>query len=112
MRPTTINVAKKWRMQKQASLLSSPVVHSVDIEEQKRSKNDCFDLLDALTKSGGLAIEDNVMLHIVVISTHIIDDTVINTLVKKDMNPIDSCEQAEFLMSSVIHQKQMKEVKN
>jgi hypothetical protein len=56
LRPTIINVGVWWEKRSQRALLAEPTTESMGVEEQKREKNKAFDLLDALTKSGGLAV--------------------------------------------------------
>jgi hypothetical protein len=81
LRPTIINVSKQWNKRSQRTLLSPSIEAVLSVAEQKLEKNTCWDLLDALTRSGGMPIED-AMLHIVVASTHCFENSVIDTLVK------------------------------
>ena len=48
-------------------------------EDQRLGKQRCYDLLDALTKGGGLSIE-SATLHVVVAATHVFDKNLLNTL--------------------------------
>lgn len=50
-------------------------------QEQEKERNKAFDLLDALTKSGALSV-DQASLHVIIASTHCFDKTIINTLVQ------------------------------
>jgi len=58
--------------------------------------------MDALTRSATLAIQE-ASLHVVVCSTHCFDETLINSLVKKNMNPIEKVERSMLLVASAVH---------
>lgn len=60
----------------------------VDVDEQKAEYDSAFDLLDALSRSGSLEI-DYASLHIMVASTHCFGETLMNTLIKDNINPIE-----------------------
>jgi len=64
-------------------------------------KNKAFDLLDALTKSGGLSIE-YASLHVIVAATHCFDKSVMNTLIKDNINPAESLERTSLIMAGTI----------
>jgi hypothetical protein len=81
------------------------------IDQQKIEKNACFDLLDALTKSGGLPIE-GASLHIVVASTHCFEKNLMDTLIKDNVNPIEKLERSEMIVAEVIHGKKAVEMIN
>ncbi len=120
LRPTIINVGKTWSKRSQRSLLSPPSVAALSVAEQKlvrpslpverllltathpQEKNACWDLLDSLTRSGGLPIE-GAMLHIVVASTHCFEASVFDTLVKANVNPIEKVERSSLIVASAIH---------
>ncbi len=70
------------------SLLDEPAQSSLWADEQRLEKDRCYDLLDALTKSGGLAIE-GATLHIVMVASHCFDKSVLKTLVEDNVNPIE-----------------------
>lgn len=85
----------------QKSLLA-PLADSVlDTAGQKLEKDRCFDLLDALTRSGGLSMEGS-MLHLVIASTHCFDKSLMDTLVQDNVNPIEKVERSSLIVSSII----------
>ncbi len=111
LRPTIINVGKVWSKRSQRSLLTpAATVAALSVVEQKLEKNACWDLLDALTRSGGLPIEGAAM-HVVVASTHCFDRSVFDTLVKDNVNPIEKLERSSLIVASVIHGVDAKELR-
>jgi hypothetical protein len=56
VRPTRISVGGTWRKRFQTSLLAAPSEKSLGADELRTEKNKAFDLLDALCKSGALAL--------------------------------------------------------
>jgi len=103
LRPTIISPQGDWTKRAQKALLASPTTSSLGSAEQKKEKDAAFDLLDALTKSGALSIED-ASLHIVVAATHCFDKTVTETVVQDNVNPIDKVERSTLIMATTVHQ--------
>lgn len=69
-------------------LLDKPAQSVLQADEQRLEKDRCYDLLDALTKGGGMPIE-GATLHIVMCATHCFDKSVLKTLVEDNVNPIE-----------------------
>merc|ERR1719197_1626747 len=74
VRPTKIEPGTSWRKKFQKALLAQPSETSLHKDDLREQKNKAFDLLDALTKSGALSIEQ-CQLHVVIVSTHCFDKT-------------------------------------
>jgi len=104
LRPTIIKPAETWSKRAQKALLASPRESRLDADAQKLEKDAAFDLLDALTKSGALPVE-NASLHIVVAATHCFDKSVLDTVVEDNVNPIDKVERSTLIMASTVHQQ-------
>jgi hypothetical protein len=104
LRPTILNVGKKWKRSRQTGLLGATASETLEVEVQKREKNQCFDLLDALTQSGGLDICD-AELHIVIANTHIFSKNLMDTLVMDNVNPIEKLDRSLGLVTEAIHGK-------
>ena len=103
LRPSIINVGKLWTKRSQKKLLEPLQTSSLDVAAQKLEKNTCYDLLDALTKSGStaFAVED-ANLHVVIASTHCFEKSIMNTLVRDNVNPIAKVEHSQLIVASNI----------
>jgi len=109
LRPSIINVGKAWSKRSQAGLLAAASTRTLGVDEQKLEKNTCYDLLDALTRSGGLEVGD-AALHIVVSTTHCFARNLMDTLVKDNLNPIEKVEHTQLIVASQIFQKSASEL--
>ena len=104
LRPTIIDVGKRWEKRSFRSLRGKPVDNIIGAKEQDDEKTKCFDLLDALSCSGSLEI-DSASLHVVLAATHCFDESIINTVVTKNVNPIEKLERSLLVVSSTIQGK-------
>jgi len=104
LRPTIIKPSDTWTKRAQKALLAKPTMETLRKGEQKRERDAAFDLLDALTKSGGLAVS-HASLHIVVAATHCFDKTVTETIIQDNINPIDKVERSTLIMATTVHQQ-------
>ena len=111
VRPVILSVGKAWKKRSQKALLAAASATTLHAEEQKTERSAAFDLLDALSRSGGLTI-DNTDLHVVLVSTHCFDKTLMNTIIQKNTNPIEKMEQSTLIMASVIHGRSAQELAN
>jgi len=102
LRPTIVEIGKNWRKKTQKSLLASPEERTLNIEDQSRERNQAFDLLDALSRSGCLSF-DHASLHLVLASTHCFDKTLINTVIQDNVNPIEKVECSTLIVATTIH---------
>merc|ERR1712194_755738 len=64
-------------------------------------KKKAFDLLDALSRSGSLAISFS-ELHVVICATHSFEKNVMETVIVDNINPIEKLEMSTLLMASTI----------
>jgi hypothetical protein len=106
VRPTIINVGKRWTKTSKQSLLASPVTSTLGADEQKKERSAAFDLLDALTKSGGFEVHD-ASLHVVIAATHCFDRSLVDTVVQRNVNPIEKVEFSSLIMASTIHNERV-----
>jgi hypothetical protein len=101
LRPAILNVGNDWDKSSQKSLLSVASTSRLSKEDQTKERNAAFDLLDALTRSGGLTI-DHGQLHVVIAGLHRFDQSLMDTLIQKNVNPIERVERSYLLMSSTL----------
>ena len=101
LRPTKIVVGDAWTKRAQAALLGTPTTATLSAADQKREKQRTFDLLDALSRSGSLPIEC-CSLHVVIAATHCFDDSLIDTVIVKNQNPIEKLERSALIVSETI----------
>jgi hypothetical protein len=103
VRPTIINVGSTWTRKSQASLLSSPVDETLYSDSQDKERDKAYDLLDALTRSGSLPFDD-AELHVVIGLTHCFDQSLMDTVIQRSVNPIEKLEKTSILPASVIQE--------
>eukprot|EP00005_Dracoamoeba_jomungandri_P000842 CAMPEP_0174250394 /NCGR_PEP_ID=MMETSP0439-20130205/578_1 /TAXON_ID=0 /ORGANISM="Stereomyxa ramosa, Strain Chinc5" /LENGTH=998 /DNA_ID=CAMNT_0015330449 /DNA_START=39 /DNA_END=3035 /DNA_ORIENTATION=+ len=102
LRATTIKPGKVWGKTSQKGLLSKPTTTSLTKNHQKDEKNKAFDLLDGLTRAGCLPIA-NASLHVVVAATHCFDNSLMDTVIVDNLNPIEKVERSSLIVASTIH---------
>ena len=109
LRPTILNVGERWEKRSFKSLRGKAMEKVLFSQEQNDEKTRCFDLLDALSCSGSLDI-DCASLHVVVAATHCFDESIIDTIVCKSINPIEKMERSILIVASTIHGKHVRQL--
>ena len=102
LRSTTIKTSSNWTRSRQANLLSKPERQGLDADEIRKEKSKAFDLLDALSRSGSLAIAHS-ELHVVVAMTHCFENDLMGTVICDNVNPIEKLEGSTLLLASAVH---------
>ena len=102
VRPTKILPGDVWRKKFQKALLAKPSETSLGKDGLRTEKNKAFDLLDALSKSGALPL-GNCQLHVVIVVTHCFDKSLMETVFKDNVNPIEHVERTQLIIASVVH---------
>ena len=74
----------------------------MDGNAQKAEKDKAMDLLDALTKSGAIPVE-NASLHILMAATHGFDKSVVETVVQDNVSPIEKVERSTLILAQTVH---------
>ncbi len=102
VRATILNPGDVWTRTAPKGLLGATTSTTLLAKEQKDEKNKAFDLLDALSKSGALSIED-ASLHVVIAATHCFDRTLLDTVIQANQNPIEKVERTLMIVGTQIH---------
>jgi len=102
VRPTTISVGNTWQKKFQKKLLSPPAETSLSADELHTERNRAFDLLDALSRSGALPFT-HASLHIVIAATQCFDKSLMETVTRSNINPIEKAEATSAVMTSILH---------
>jgi hypothetical protein len=109
VRPGIIRAGSVWKRQRQENLFSVSQESQLESEKQRMETQRAFDLLDALTRSGGLTVE-GATVHVVLASSHYFPQSLLETVIQRNMNPLLKLEESTLLMASVIHGRPMEEL--
>jgi hypothetical protein len=104
VRPGIIRAGASWTRQRRESLFSPSRQVALNSDHQLAEKQRAFDLLDALTRSGGLPVPDTTV-HVLLASSHYFDQSLLDTVIRKNVNPLVKLEESLLLMARVIHEK-------
>ena len=111
LRPVIINVGQRWEKRHKSGLLAPMETAVLGVAEQKLERNTCYDLLDALTKSGSSGYQiEGASMHVIIASTHCFEKSVMNTLVQDNVNPIAKVEHSQLIVASQIFGKSVDEL--
>ena len=91
-----------WDRTRKDGLLGPPTHSKLQGLEIRAEKNKAFDLLDALSRSGSLAIAAS-ELHVVVAVSHCFEKSVMGTVIMDNVNPIEQVERSSLMVASTIH---------
>merc|ERR1711974_17964 len=108
---TILKTGEIWNKKFQKGLLSDQEEETLGEEKQQLEKSKAFDLLDALSRSGALTI-DAASFYVVVASTHCFDETLINTVIRGNVNPIERVERSALIICSTIHEENVMQLIN
>jgi len=111
LRSTVIGLGEVWTKKAQKSLLAARSESQLRSAGQKEEKDAAFDLLDALTRSGAVPVEC-ASLHVIVTATHCFEESLVETVVQKSINPIDKVERSALIMAATVHEKPASELVN
>jgi hypothetical protein len=109
IRATIVKAGPSWARKTFKGLLSPEESQVLYSDDHKREKSKAFDLLDALTKSGGMKVDD-ATLHVFIAATHMFENTVMDTIVCEGRNPIEALERSSIVIAATIYGKTQQEV--
>mmetsp|Transcript_3484 Transcript_3484/g.6122 ORF Transcript_3484/g.6122 Transcript_3484/m.6122 type:complete len:911 (+) Transcript_3484:251-2983(+) len=103
LRPTKIKVGDTVTLESYDSpwMTRSKSTVRLSADDLRDKKNMAMDLLDAISRSGELPLIQT-QLHIVIASTHCFDSTILDTLIKENVNPIARVEHSSLLIATSI----------
>ncbi|KAJ3024349.1 hypothetical protein HKX48_000024 [Thoreauomyces humboldtii] len=101
VRPTIISLKDDWKRTRAKSILHPPITTTLDEDTQKIERNAAFDLLDALSRSGELVLE-NVHLHVVSAATHAFDRTLVETVIRGNVDPLSRVSETSMIVAGVV----------
>jgi hypothetical protein len=97
--PTTVKLADDWTKKSFASLLANEQVELLQKDELRTEKNKAFDMLDALSRSGDLELRF-CELHVVILATHMFAQSLMHTVARGNVNPIEKAEKSNLILAS------------
>lgn len=100
LHPTVITTSEKWTQKHGASFTSV---------EKQLEKQQCYDLLDVLTSSGCVSVQD-CSVHVVIASTHCLQKTLHDSLVQDNIDILRLVDSSHMSLASVIHCKPLEEL--
>mmetsp|Transcript_26487 Transcript_26487/g.106015 ORF Transcript_26487/g.106015 Transcript_26487/m.106015 type:complete len:647 (+) Transcript_26487:1406-3346(+) len=110
LRPTRIVPGPTWHRTSRASILADETTAPLRADELRRETATALDLVDALTRSGAIALKA-AALHVVVAATHRFDKSVVDTVVVDDVDPIAKTENASLLIAATLHDAPLEELR-
>eukprot|EP01063_Lacrimia_lanifica_P013502 TRINITY_DN20147_c0_g1_i1.p1 TRINITY_DN20147_c0_g1~~TRINITY_DN20147_c0_g1_i1.p1 ORF type:complete len:891 (+),score=297.58 TRINITY_DN20147_c0_g1_i1:57-2675(+) len=102
LRPTTIETGTTWTKKFRRTLVTNHESITLQATRQQVVRDEAFDLLDALTRSGLLPLS-GVDLHVVVTATHCFDKTLVDTVIQNNVNPVEKVERSVLVVASAVH---------
>lgn len=102
VRTTTIKAGDHWTRKRQENVLTTLKESSLSEGDRKVEKNKAFDLLDAISRSGSLPLS-SAELHVIMGVTHSFDESVMETVIQNNLNPIEKMERSALIVASTIY---------
>lgn len=106
LRSAILRVDVPWTLHRQDSLLSPLSVSTLDGQSGQISveKKRALDLLDAISRSGTLPI-DSAELHVIVGVAHCFEGSLLDSVIRDNINPIEKIEKSLVLLAKHIHRQ-------
>jgi hypothetical protein len=109
LRSTILKADLAWTRKRQPNLLSPPQDSTLISSTITSEKRKAFDLLDAISRSGTLPIASS-ELHVVIGVTHCFERSLIETVIRDNINPIEKAEKSALLVASTIYNVGVREL--
>jgi hypothetical protein len=101
LRSTIVTAGSNWGKIRQENFLSGAKRTTLSPDSTSNEKKKAFDLLDAISRSGTLAIECSEF-HVVVVVSHCFDKDILGTIIQDNINPIAKLERSSLVLASTI----------
>jgi hypothetical protein len=101
LRATVLKPGAIWYRQSQKGLLGDRTGATLYSESQTTERQKAFDLLEALSKSGIMGFDD-AEFHVVIGSTQNFEQTILDTVIQQNENPIDQFERSSLIVATTI----------
>ncbi|KAJ3144159.1 hypothetical protein HDU89_008943 [Geranomyces variabilis] len=101
VRPAILCIQDRWTRSRAKSILHPPTITTLDIPAQRTERDAAFHLLDALSRSGELMLE-NVHLHVVCAATHAFDRTLVDTVIRGNVDPLSIVRETNLVIAGVV----------
>lgn len=102
VRTTTIKTGDVWKRKRQENILTKLHESELSDDDRRVEKNKAFDLLDAVSRSGSLPLLA-AELHVIMGVTHSFEESVMETVIQNNMNPIEKMERSALIVAATIH---------
>lgn len=104
LKSAILSLGPNWQKKATASVLAAPTSAMLGKDELKDCKNQAFDLLDALSRSGELCF-DETEFHVILPVTHCFYSTLIDTIIRDNRNPIEAAERSLLTVGALVHRR-------
>jgi hypothetical protein len=103
LRPMVIKPSGAWTRTAPSSIMDkSPAAQTLGSDAQAAEKRRAFDLLDALTRAGALPLRA-AELHVLLGAQHCFEDSVLDSLAKRNVDPIQRVERSMLIVAATLH---------
>ncbi|KAJ3167544.1 hypothetical protein HDU87_001493 [Geranomyces variabilis] len=101
VRPAILCIQDRWTRSRAKSILHPPTTTTLDISAQRAERDAAFHLLDALSRSGELTLE-NVHLHVICAATHAFDRTLVDTVIRGNVDPLSVIRETNLVIAGAV----------
>ncbi|KAJ3144977.1 hypothetical protein HDU86_001317 [Geranomyces michiganensis] len=101
IRPATLCIQDCWTRFRAKSILHPLTTTTLDFSAQRTERDAAFHLLDALSRSGELILE-NVHLHVVCAATQAFDRTLVDTIIRGNIDPLRMIRETNLVIAGVL----------
>jgi hypothetical protein len=103
MRAAVLRLGPVWSGVMPTSVLDkAPATQALDRADQDAARRAAFDLLDALSRGGAVPLR-HAAVHVLVGTTVSFEDSLMDTVIQRNINPIDRAERATLALLEAVH---------